>query len=430
MRFDPSVGDRLHFLGDEFTVQEHPNARGAVFAAEAGRAVVYQIKDAKSRAWALKVFFKKFQSEQVIESTKHLQKVENYEGLMAASRRVVLPNDQDAQKYEALHYAVVMRWVPGRTWFDLLEMGTTNAPIHQLPNARRLTERFLKIMEQLESSGIAHTDISAGNVTVEHFAKDTQLLDLEDMYLPRAPRPRATTSGTPGYSHADVERRHAVDPRYSTWQAAGDRYAAAILAAELLLMSEEGMAREAESGGYFTGHRDDPKAQTRFRTAESYLQQVAPNFCKLFVHAWTSDQLTSCPLITQLHLAVRKDWSGIMVPTPASTPDSEQETKTPTSAVGQVRVRFEKWDDRDERVRFEADPVPERPATTPTHGATSRVNHPNVRWDSSSSAPTNPGTTGQPVSNRTKRSHFWRVVLLVILIVIGLICVVSVIKSL
>jgi hypothetical protein len=375
MPFDPMVGDVVRLFGDEYAVQEHPGALGLAFAAEAGRAIVYQVKDKQGRLWALKVFFPEYRSPQLLESHKHLRAVESYEGLMAASRRIVTPGEGDARTIRDLHYAVLMRWVPGRTWFDLMEMvglGRVNPPIHTLPVARQLTSRFLKVMEQLESSGVAHTDISAGNVTVEHGAKDTQLLDLEDMYLPRGPRPVVTTPGTPGYSHPNVK---------STWQPDGDRYATAVLSAELLLTSNEMLARHGSSSGYFTGHRKEGKAQERFTFAEPYLHEVAPGFCKLFVEAWMSDSLASCPRIRQLQEAARKDWSKVLVPTPVGDPvlppesdklgrpgdrvwfEKDQKVTFDTNQAPAAAMRPQSA--ANPRVRFESDPVPRPPAKAP-----------------------------------------------------------------
>jgi serine/threonine protein kinase len=379
MPFDPMVGDVVRLFGDQYAVQEHPGARGLAFAAEAGRAIVYQVKDKQGHLWALKVFFPEYRSPQLLESHKHLRAVESYEGLMAASRRIVTPDEGDARTIRDLHYAVLMRWVPGRTWFDLLEMvglGRTNPPIHPLPVARQLTSRFLKVMDQLESSGVAHTDISAGNVTVEHRAKDTQLLDLEDMYLPRCPRPAVTTPGTPGYSHPNVT---------STWEPAGDRYATAVLSAELLLTSNEMLARHGSSSGYFTGHRKEGKAQERFTFAEPYLREVAPGFCKLFVEAWMSDSLASCPRIRQLQEAARKDWSTVLVPTPVADPTLKPEAHNLRGQHGRVwfeqdqKVTFDTYQAQgtaapkqpqpaaNPRVRFDSDPAPRPPAKAPAN---------------------------------------------------------------
>ena len=404
MAFDPSVGDVIRLFGDEYTVQEHPGARGIVFAAEAGRATVYQVKDAQHRLWALKVFFPRFRTPHVLEASKHLRAVESYEGLMAASRRIVTPEEGDARTIRDLQYAVLMRWVPGRTWFDLLEMvgiGKVEPPIHTLPSARQLASRFLRVMEQLENSGVAHTDISAGNVTVEHRAKDTQLLDLEDMYLPKCPPPLVKTPGTDGYRHPNVK------PPQNTWEAAGDRYATAVLSAELLLMSEEKLAKWATSNGYFAGHREDAPARDRFRFAEPYLREVAPGFSKLFVDAWTSDSLKSCPPIRQLYEAARKDWATVIVPTPVSEPDLLDEVLN--SGFTDTRPdRGRVWFEKDERVTFDSNPTSE-PTATP--GNQQPPMHARVRFESVTpaiSAPSAPPSSApKKARSRVLRTLLW-----------------------
>lgn len=429
--FDPSVGDVIRLFGDEFVLQEHPAARGMVFAAEAGRATVYQVRDRQRRPWALKVFFPKFRTPRVIESTKHLRSVESFEGLMAASRRVVTPDEGDARTIPELHYSVLMHWVPGRTWYDLLEIAGSSGrekPIHRITVARQLTSRFLTVMDRLEESGIAHTDISAGNVTVEHNAKDTQLLDLEDMYLPQGSAPVVTTTGTPGYSHPNV-----ISPE-NTWQAAGDRYATAVLSAELLLMANKQFAKDATSNGYFTGHRNDPPAQSRFTVAEPYLRDVAPSFAKLVVEAWTSDSLKACPRIRQLHEAARKDWSTIRVPTPAGTKPTTAPVQDPVSTSAPPPDRGRVWFEKESKVSFSNEPAaprvnaPKRPATPPAPpdpppsarpqqpGST----RPRVYFESSPVPPqttTPPAATPAPGSSpRTATVIAWLIVIALLLI--------------
>jgi hypothetical protein len=252
---------------------------------------------------------------------------------MAARRKVVAPNEGAARMYDDLKYAVLMPWVPGRTWDDCLQLAETTGAVHSLTEARDLSLRFLRVMHQLESSGIAHTDVSCGNVKVQLKAPETQLIDLEEMYLPKAPEPAITHSGTPGYSHP---------AGLKTWRPSGDRYASAILTAELLLLSDDTMARMASSGGFFLSH-DTVRDEERFKAAEPYLHEISPEFSKLFVHAWNSASIEACPKIGDLLEGMGRDTTRRLVRTPDPTRGRPQqpELQPATPPTDGARVKFE-----------------------------------------------------------------------------------------
>src|SRR6185436_15116432 len=85
-----------------------------------------------------------------------------------------------------LAYAMIMPWIKGRTWFDfLVNAGSSGRPF-PFATALQLCKRFLEVLASLEKSGIAHTDLSPGNVVLETSSCDVQLLDLEDLYMPGA----------------------------------------------------------------------------------------------------------------------------------------------------------------------------------------------------------------------------------------------------
>lgn len=319
-RFEPSIGDVLRLFGDKYKVQEHPNAPGIVFAASGGKADVYQLLGRGKRRWGLKVFFAAFRDARILDSTKHLHTIENYKGLMVARRRVVTPTEGDACRYRDLHYSVLMPWVSGRTWYDSLEQRR----LQQLADAKARATRFLQVISRLEQSGIAHTDISSGNVSFEHSTEDTQLLDLEDMYLPNVPKPSSTTTGTPGYDNPGGQE---------TWRPAGDRYAAAILAAEILLMSDETLAAEVDSNSFFTGNRLKDIARNRFNKAEPYLHEVSPSFAELFTAAWNSASLEDCPQIQELRKELNRDVTRVVSPyIPTSPPPRPPQGQTSPQA--------------------------------------------------------------------------------------------------
>lgn len=297
-RFSPKPDDTVSLFGASYTFQEHPGAPGMVFAADGGRGSVYQVKSADDSRSGLKVFRKQFRVERLLQSSRNLDRLRHYRGLLAAHRRVVPPTDPATKTVPELEYAVLMPWVPGKTWYDCLGQAESTGTIFNVQIAKMLTANFLEILAVLERESIAHTDISAGNVVFNNVNSEAQLLDLEDIYIPGAPRPNEETIGTLHYQHRGQQ---------PTWRPEGDRYAAGVLASEILLMAHEPTAQKATTNGYYMGNCTSPLARQRFEEASDWLKFVAPQFHDTFSRTWWSDSLKDCPSIEELCRAFLKE---------------------------------------------------------------------------------------------------------------------------
>src|SRR5215208_7631322 len=97
--FDPDPKDSINLFGGKHVVQPHPQVSHLPYSQLAGRAVVHQLRDEKGEYLALKVFKKQFRNPSLIDAAQHLSYIENFEGLRAAQRQVVLPDDPAARKY-------------------------------------------------------------------------------------------------------------------------------------------------------------------------------------------------------------------------------------------------------------------------------------------------------------------------------------------
>lgn len=305
--FDPEPRDSIDLFGQKHVVQPHPQAPHLPFAQQAGRAVVHQLRDGKGEYFALKVFKKQYRDPSLVDAAQNLSNVENFEGLRAARRRIVLPSDPAAQRYRNLQYAMLMSWIHGTTWFDVLGRAQNEGYcLHQLV-AIRLCNRFLEVMEGLEAAGVAHTDISPGNVTVELSVHDVQLLDLEDMYMPGALSPSQPSMGSDGYRH------RSGDEGETFWRAEGDRYAAAVLAAEMLILVQPKLARKATQEGFFIDHCGTSQGMSRFEEAQVWLEEIAPGFASVFERSWFAGSLKECPRISELRVPIKELANGITV---------------------------------------------------------------------------------------------------------------------
>ncbi|MEA2559828.1 MAG: hypothetical protein QOH06_1332 [Acidobacteriota bacterium] len=301
-RFDPRPGDSVILFGEHFEVQAHPSARTIRYAAEGRRAIVYQVAKTNSggrELLALKVFFQAYRSTDLETTARRLWSLGNLEGMRAARRRIVLPSEPAVAEHPDLAYAMLMPWIQGKTWFDLLVTARTRGDHLEPQRAVRLCERFLRVLRGLEEKSLAHTDIAPGNVAIVD-SSGIELLDLEDIYTPDSPLPQHGSGGSVGYRHQGSKSSKAV------WCKEADRYAGAILAAEMLALADPNLARLATDEGFFGENCRSAQGREKFAKAEVYLHRMAPKFLEVFRRSWTARNLAECPALAELHNTIEE----------------------------------------------------------------------------------------------------------------------------
>lgn len=295
-RFKPTIGQKVTLFAEKFAVQAHPSAPDMIYAAEGNRARVYRLVRQKDRrAFALKVFMRAYRDAGLVDGTLRLAGLQSLPGMEAASRRVILPDDPIVADFHDLEFAVLIPWISGQTWFDMLAGAEARKLAVDAGQAMWMSRKFLDVMSGLESRGLAHTDIAPGNVMLDRQRSAVELIDLEDMYFPNLQKPAVVNGGSPGYRHRAGQ---------DLWRAEGDRYAGAVLAAELLILGNRDLSPLVTSEGFFRANATVDDARHRYVRAADWLRQVAPEFATLFAASWNSNRLEACPRLSQLRDAV------------------------------------------------------------------------------------------------------------------------------
>jgi serine/threonine protein kinase len=373
---DPAPGEAIQLFGERYTVQPHPGAPHMAFCAEAGRAHVYQLRNFKGEPFAFKVFKSKFRTPNLVNATQNLKKFEHFPGLRAAKRQIVLPSDPASRTYRNLEYAVLMHWIEGRTWFDVLGIARNNGFSISRSTAILLCNNLLTVIEGLERDNIAHTDISPGNVVVDLNTYNVELLDLEDMYIPGAEPPPFLNIGSTGYRH------YTGDQGVTCWRPEGDRYAAAVLAAEILILSDRGLVNSMTDDGFFTTHCKNHQGALRYNKAERLLKSIAPDFASVFDRTWRAASLQECPRISELREGVR-DLAGQLIASPH-----------PPSPPSNPGVRWEPlYGDKPAKSPRGYAPAPPRPTRDETIAAWEALFEP-----SKTSQPVRSSSSGRPIA--------------------------------
>lgn len=294
MPFTPMPGDQIQIGHRAFSfVQHRVFVNPAPHAEKGARGTVYLVFGGQE-AWALKVFKPAFRKPSQTTVAARLQALKDVAGLRAAGRIVIEPNDPIVATHKDLTYAQLMPWVEGVPWSNVVDTGTRKNDCYLSPaHGFHLCHRFLETMAAMEQRGLSHTDIAGGNVIVNLDTCVAELIDLEEMFGPSFPRPDRLNRGSPGYAHPG-------DAAQGLWNDASDRFAASIMAAEMLILtSPELCVNSDSSGGYFANDEfgsDGP----RVRDARAYLAAAFPEFEGLFGRAWSSGNLRECPTLTEV----------------------------------------------------------------------------------------------------------------------------------
>ena len=278
-----------------------PTDMDEVFVIEGGEALVYQVQDVETGALgALKVVKPSYRGDHIARSVAALAPYAALPGLYLGNR-ICLTRGEHSQLvavYPDLEYAILMPWISGRSWSGFLcERGAATS--YGVRQALDLALTTAQALWNLEAHHLAHTDIAGTNLVFAADYGHVELLDIENLYAPDAPVPRYWSNGTPGYQHRN--------PRaYGNWCAEGDRFAAAILLAEMLAWCDPLVRAQTPDGAESLFRPDELQEldAPRWQAVRDAIWAVCPPALALFDQAWASRDLAECPEIGAWALAL------------------------------------------------------------------------------------------------------------------------------
>ncbi|MDQ0657019.1 hypothetical protein [Paenibacillus sp. W2I17] len=332
MSFQPNPGDEVVINDIAYTIGQHPAAPGLAYAQAGRQGIVYQLIPRNGSihgAKALKVFFPKFRIPAMVYQSEHMESYSELPGLQVCKRDVLTPERNGALigKHPDLLYAVLMPWVQGQTWFDVIS------------DQRQLTaEESLKLARALagtgsamEQRGLAHCDMSAPNVMIPFFSEvenlgktsAVELVDVEQMYGSKMDRPDALLAGSPGYAaHRTVHS--------GLWSSYADRFAGAVIIAEMLSWSDPVIVEKAWGESYFDQHEMQTVSERYYAMRESLEKRWGSKLSDLFIRAWESHDLSSCPTFGEWYVALAA--VNVDQANAAAAATSEEEAANPSEA--------------------------------------------------------------------------------------------------
>jgi hypothetical protein len=348
MSFRPNVHDELIIDGVAYRIAEHPAAPGFPYGQEGRAGIVYQLLPSPTGrgaggegAMALKVFRARFRTPALVSQAEKLAAFADLPGLTVCRRTVLTPqrNADLLRREPDLTYAVLMPWIEGPTWTEVMLEKRPLTPQQALDLARA----FADLLSRMEQNGLAHCDLSGPNVLLPMLAGQTadrrpqtayrppsavELVDVEGLYAPGLPRPEALPSGSSGYAHRTA--------REGLWGPTADRFAGAVLLAEMLGWCDPQVVQAAWGESYFDPQemqQDTPRYRTLMAALE---RRWGSNVARLFERAWRSDSLLDCPTFGEWLVALPEHpvAQAFSLSTPAAeTTAGEQPTSPQESAA-------------------------------------------------------------------------------------------------
>ena len=293
MVFKPEPGSILSIEKSNYSIVEHPLAPGMPYGQEGRRAVVYQLLEEKGEKFALKVFKTRFRVPGMVGVAEQLEPYTKVRGMQACERTVLTAsrNRDLLSNHPDLIYTVLMPWVDGPTWQEILQTDKEFSPERSLTLTRNLTE----ILVGLEEKRLAHCDLSGANLIIQP-ENEPGLVDLEEMNGPRFLEPKEVPAGSPGYAHKSAPR--------GIWSDEADRFAGAVLLSEMLCWHDPAVQEAAWGENYFA-----PKdMQTENKRLDILRKSLETHYGRrildIFDQAWRSDSLRDCPTFAEWAVAL------------------------------------------------------------------------------------------------------------------------------
>jgi len=310
MSFSPQAGMLLTIDGLGYRFAEDPAAAGLPFRQIGRCSTVYRLQCQDGKSFALKVPIPAYalppdQAAERQSEAGALTAFANLPGLQACQRTIITANTHPELLwyYPELAEATLMPWIDGLSWQEVILGGYAISleAGHSLGRALALT------LALAEAHGLAHCDLSGSNVLLPHFGQElaehpVELVDLDGMYAlglalqETIPGRRCLASGSPGYAHRSIPR--------GTWGPLADRFAAAVLLAEMLAWGDPQVRLNAHGKQYFDP--DELQANSdRYHLLVSVLRRRSGDaVVEMFRQAWFSPSLSDCPPLA--------DWARLL----------------------------------------------------------------------------------------------------------------------
>jgi len=313
MPFQMNIDEQLIIEGTSYYVCAHPAIPGYPFIQEGQSSRVVQLRSTSGFV-ALKVQ-SQLRDQALCTHALHLQPLSAIPGLQAARRIILTAENQPAliRTYPELEYAILMPWVHGPPWQELIRYRRPLTPSQCLDLARALAD----VLVTLEQRGLVHGDLQSAHVMLPGLidpgaAASIALVDLETLHgagVLRLPLPPLASP----YRHPA--------PAYDLM---ADRFSGALLILELLSWCDEAVRNAAADNSFFSADDLLQPTERYHILREALAKRWGLGPAQMLDRLWQSTSPSMCPPL--------KDWQAIL-PLPTMAPVEEPSPSLPTPSL-------------------------------------------------------------------------------------------------
>lgn len=304
--FNPEPSDTIKIGAQTFRVQPHPMVPSFAFGQEGRKAFVFKVENTSRHKnyYALKKFKHAYRLANLVDVCQSLAQFAHLPGMGVCRRECITEHNNQTllREYTDLEFAVLMPWMNGSTWYDFI----VNETAIDLDSSLQIAWKTSLVLAGLEEAGLAHCDIAAPNVIIDLDGSEVHLVDVEDLFAPDMQKPQAVPAGTDGYNH------HTAGA--GQWGPFADRFAGAVLLAEMLGWHNPDIREQADGEHYFS--LDDLQQDCdSYHLLHTTLHDIQPVLADLFEEAWYSPTMEDCPPL--------QEWADVIDPLARPSPVKE-----------------------------------------------------------------------------------------------------------
>lgn len=295
-------GEAARICGLDFRPQPHPALPNTAKCTIKGQGCVFfLLQIPQDNIWLLKKF-----APSRRPSDDYLKSVTRYlpgeaEFFTCTQRRILTLNHLDLRNsyYKNPDFAdwlaggILMPKVPGTPWAsmadDLREGNLELSIIQKL----RISLNLVKCISLLEKAQCSHRDLSSTNVFITIDSR-VFLIDWDCLYHPQLSFQLNTTSGTMGYIAPFIKIANSNSNASASWCEHADRFALAILVAEILIISPDTPPPQ-EDGTLFSQSQIDTAGNDFIRGQIEQLRCLSKPCAALLKKAFIASTFQECP---------------------------------------------------------------------------------------------------------------------------------------
>lgn len=276
----------------------HPNFSTVPAMLSGDQGTTYELLDNTDNRWMLKKFAAgREPTAEYVAAIQHL--VPTRSQFESGYKRIVLKEavaePSSYQEPEFLAWTegtILMPHVAGYTWGELMQIITDGGRALSKIERLLLCSRLSEAVDLLEASGLSHRDLSHSNVIVDALNVEVSLIDWDSLYHNSLPQQANSPAGSDGYIAPFVRINGSVDPD-RTWKEHADRFALALLNAELLTVSSG--SRRHVDGGLFDQAELNARAGQTLIAVRNRLRQLSRAAATLLDAALNATSFEQCP---------------------------------------------------------------------------------------------------------------------------------------